>query len=212
MLPLHTTPNIAPPFSIEKDIAFFRSVVLENESDITDEQKRQFIDIISHYEKIETVDELSLMAPQALAIFNNAHTTLLSPKIRRLPVRLHWTSNALIVVKAHPDYTHLVGHRVVKIGNETPEKEVSIIEMSAQEKTMPGDPFWDFLHLFPDNDSFETENWKTLLTNSPSLPLYLKRTDQLHTIFNLPELHAIYVRMNASFDDKVLTIDDLISN
>lgn len=37
MLPLHTTPNIPPPFSIEKDIAFFRSVVLENESDITDE-------------------------------------------------------------------------------------------------------------------------------------------------------------------------------
>lgn len=263
MLPVHTTPKIAPPFSIEKDIAFFRSVVLENESDITDEQKKRFMDIISHYEKIETVDGLSLMTSQALAVFNNAHTTLLSPKMRRLPVRLHWTSDALIVVKAHPDYEYLVGHQVVKIGNKTPEgllnevgkvvgggtaawkryrseyyytspsalrlfgvdvnnytlsiefespeKERSVIKMSAQEKMMPSDPFWDFLHLFPDDDSFNTENWKTLLTNSPSLPLYLQQTEQLHAIFNLPDLHSIYVRMNASFDDKKLTIDELIT-
>ncbi|BFT30910.1 hypothetical protein D210916BOD24_20860 [Alteromonas sp. D210916BOD_24] len=261
MLPLHFTSLPTSPPSIGKDMAFFKREVIENESHITQKQKKEFEAVLKQAPKIESIDTLSLVTSQALAVFDNAHTTLLKPKMRRLPVRFHWLSDGLIIVKSTPEYAFLLGQRVVNLGGKTPQSMLSVIPLvvgggtqswqryrseyfysapsalalfgadvvdysvslqvespdgeitthtlKASDSVMPGDPFWDFKDSFPDDASFNTQGWNTLLRNDDTLPLYLKDTAQLHAIHRIPNSHALYIRMNASFDDTKLSIHNL---
>ena len=264
MLPLSSLPKKSQTPSLITDLDFFQRVVIENESHTSPAQRKKFNDIISQNASVKSVDDLSLVGFQALSVFDNAHTTLLKPKMRRLPLRFHWTSNALVVVKTTPNFSHLLGQRVIDIGGKSPEAMLSHIpkvvgggtnawkryrseyfysapsalalfsanvnnysvditfesasgehityNMMASQETMPGDPFWDFLDFFPNNDSFDTEGWATLFNNDSPLPLYLQNTEQLHFISSLPSNEALYIRMNGSFDGKEISIEDLISS
>lgn len=263
MLPQSTIPIVDPPYSLESDLAFLGEVVVSNESHLTQEQLANFEKVLARAGSITTADELSLIASQALAVFNNAHTTVLKPEMRRLPLRFHWTSDGLIVVKSTQEFSNLLGHRISRLGNKTPEEMLSKVKLvvgggtkawqryrseyyfsapsalslfgadvesytlsiesespngevlthiiTASEETMPGDPFWDFLDSFPNNSSFGTEGWVTLLTQGQSLPLYLQQTEQLHSFHLLSDYSALYMRMNASFDDEDISINELIS-
>lgn len=261
MLASPELPEYELPSSLASDVSYLRELVLKNEADITPEQLEKFNLIIDSAKNIATVDDLTLVTSKALAALDNAHTTVLAPKMYRLPVRFHWTSDALIIVKSRAEYSHLLGRRVLHLGDKSPEEMLSrmsvlvgggtaswrryrseyfysvpsalralgaavddqlvqvstigpdgnkqVITLKADAELMPGDPFWDFLDAFPDNTSFDTEGWTSLLHKDQRLPLYLQKSEKLHLLREIPEHKAIYVRMNASFSDKFDKIDDL---
>lgn len=258
MLSRPTLPKAGQPPSLSADVAFLREVVLANEAGVSTAQQAQFTKIIADAPVPTTADELTLLASRSLAAFDNAHTTVLKSSMYRLPVRVHWTADALIIVKARPEYAGLLGRRILSLGERTPEAllermpqlvgggtknwaryrsayffsapsalsflgadvergavEVRTASPDGSEETrilradsalMPGDPFWDFLDAFPGDEHFETEGWVTLLRKNQDLPLYLQVTDKFFLLRDLPEHDAIYVRMNASFDDKAETV------
>lgn len=262
MLPLHSPPAAVTPLSLKQDLSMFKQVVIDNESHMTEKQQQEFESILRQAPSVDNLDTLSLVTSQALAVFDNAHTTLLKPKMRRLPVRFHWLSDGLIVVKSTPEYAFLLGQRVVNIGGKTPHNmlsdiplvvgggtqswqryrseyffsvpsalslfgadvvdysvslqlespdgEITTHTLNASDSVMPGDPFWDFKDSFPDDTSFNTQGWNTVLRNTDPLPLYLKDTNQLHAIHRIPDSQALYLRMNASFDGTELSIRELI--
>lgn len=254
-------PKYDLPKSLDSDLSYFRELVLNNETDFTLAQKEQFNEIINSVDKVNTVDELTLIISKALAIFDNAHTTVLSPQMYRLPVRFHWTSDALVIVKTRTEFSHLLGHRIILLGGKSPEEMLNQISelvgggtsnwqkyrseyfysapsalsmlgasidkqsvevhtltpngdkvvsiLRADNELMPGDPFWDFLDAFPDNTSFNTKGWVSLLHKDQNLPLYLQESERLHLLRNIPAHNAIYLRMNASFSDKFSTIESI---
>ncbi len=115
-------PDASPPHTLASDMSYFRDLVLLNEIGLTDEQKLRFDNVLESAKTPETIDELSLTMLEALAVIDNAHTTVLAPRMYRLPVRFHWTTDALIIVKTRPEYSDLLGQRVLSLGGRTPEQ------------------------------------------------------------------------------------------
>ncbi len=107
--------------SFANDLRFLREAAMRNERGATPGQFSAFRRIIDGAPPPRSTDELTLIASEALAQFDNAHTTLMRPMMRRLPIRLHWTADALIVVKARPTQSALLGRRIVSIGGRAPE-------------------------------------------------------------------------------------------
>lgn len=245
------------------DIDYLRAGVIANEHGASILQFDRFKEIIDQGAAPQSVDDVTLLATRALAAFDNAHTTTLSPTMRQLPIRLHWTADALIIVKARPEYAMLLGQKIVSLGNRSPEEMLqampalvgggtpgwvryrseyfytaptalaflgaltqnnqvelrtidelgleSVQTLHADEGLLPGDPFWDFLHCFPGDTSFQTTGWATLLQagtqeiashqTGNALPLYQQEAKKLFLLRALPRQKAVYLRMNASFDD-----------
>jgi hypothetical protein len=117
-----TLPDAPRAHTPAGDLAYFRAAVIANERGATREQFAAFTSLLDEGPPPETVDDLTLVASRALASFDNAHTTLVRPMMRRLPVRLHWTADALIVVKARPEHAALLGRRIVSLGGRAPEE------------------------------------------------------------------------------------------
>ena len=117
--PVLPTPGDAP--TLAGDLAYLRAAALANEHGATPQQFAAFTAKVDEAQPPKSADDLTLTASQALASFDNAHTTLMSPVMHRLPVRLHWTSDALIVVKARPEQAGLIGRRISSLGGKTPE-------------------------------------------------------------------------------------------
>ncbi len=118
-------PKLPPRASIltpATDLAYFRQAVLDNERGPSRAQFEQFTTLITQRHLPKTVDELSLTASAALAVFDNAHSTLTEPKMRRLPIRLHWVADGLVVVKATSAAAALLGHQIVSIGGRSPDE------------------------------------------------------------------------------------------
>ncbi|VUD63861.1 hypothetical protein TDB9533_03197 [Thalassocella blandensis] len=247
--------------SIRSDVNYLRDVVLANEKDISDAQAAEFLHVIDSAPLVQNEDELSLLAMRALAVFDNAHTTVLKSQMYHLPLRFHWTADGLIIVKAQAHLQQLLGRKVVSLGGISPEALLSktedligggtaswrryrsqflytspsvlafmgaqvnertvelglrdydgletLVEVTAEDELKSGDPFWDFRHAFPDNTSFDTEGWVSLLNKNQQLPLYLQNSDKLHLLRALPEHSLVYLRMNASFADKGETFEQL---
>lgn len=274
MLESPKVPPLPSSPSLTSDLDYFRKVVLDNEKDATTAQISGFNNVISEFPAPATIDDLSVIALAALAQFDNAHTTVLKPKLYRLPVRFHWLGEDLIIVKATTEYASLLGQKVVELGGVSPDKLVPLARkfvgggteswlkyrsetlftsptilavlgatvdveveepldsgeersqsvalvtatldgqeirstVTASASLMPSDPFWDFRDAFPDNTSFDTEGWLTLLHKGTDLPLYLQKSDQYHLLHSLPSQNAVYLRMNASFADRTETLDEL---
>lgn len=274
MLESPKVPPLPSSPSLTLDLDYFRKVVLDNEKDATTAQISGFNNVISEFPAPATIDDLSVIALAALAQFDNAHTTVLKPKLYRLPVRFHWLGEDLIIVKATTEYASLLGQKVVELGGVSPDKLVPLARkfvgggteswlkyrsetlftsptilavlgatvdveveeplnsgeersqsvalvtatldgqeirstVTASASLMPSDPFWDFRDAFPDNTSFDTEGWLTLLHKGTDLPLYLQKSDQYHLLHSLPSQNAVYLRMNASFADSTETLDEL---
>ncbi|WP_406827965.1 hypothetical protein [Microbulbifer sp. ARAS458-1] len=260
MLEKPQIPQVESPGSLASDLEYFKQVVLANEKDITPEQAAEFNQIVESAPAPQSEDDLTLLVLQALSVFENAHTTALTTKMHRLPVRFHWTSDGLIIVKARADHSALLGQRVLSLGGKTPEELLpstmvltgggteswrkyrseflysapsalsllgatvtkgsveirtlspdnveSRVQLTAENETKPGDPFWEFRNAFPEDESFATKGWTSVLRKGDHLPLYLQESDKLYLLRELPEHDAIYVRMNASFADKTETLDE----
>ena len=118
-LPAHPQRGLPGP-----DLEYLRQVVRENERGVTD-------DVLDQFEKtIRTLsatppanaDTASIIAARALAKLENAHSTLTDPRLHRLPIRVHWFCDGLVVVKARPEWAHLVGSKILAIGGKRPEQ------------------------------------------------------------------------------------------
>jgi hypothetical protein len=68
-----------------------------------------------------TAAELSLVASEAEAAIGNAHSTVMTPLMERLPIRVHWVSDGLIIVKADTAHSNLVGRKILEIAGRVPE-------------------------------------------------------------------------------------------
>ena len=79
-------PDASPPHTLASDMSYFRDLVLLNEIGLTDEQKLRFDNVLKSAKTPETIDQFSLIMLEALAVIDNAHTTVLAPRMYRLPV------------------------------------------------------------------------------------------------------------------------------
>lgn len=244
--------------SPDSDLTFLRAAVLANERGATEAQRQRFQEIVDGAAPPLNVDELTLTAFRGLAVFDNAHTTPISPLMHRLPIRVHWTADALVIVKARPPHANLLGRRIISLGGRTPEEMLSampqlvgggtpawvryrseyfytapaalaalgssaqsdgveirtidasgnqeLLTLTADPEPMRGDPFWDFLNSLPGDEHFDTQGWATLLRRDQELPLYQQEPDRLYLLRALPEIDAVYVRMNGSINDESETI------
>jgi hypothetical protein len=115
-------PAAESPPTLDGDLAYLRAAVIRNEHGASPAQFERFTQVLDRAPPARSVDEVTLVASQSLAAFENAHTTMMAPAMHRLPVRLHWTADALIIVKARPEFAALLGRRVISFGGKTPEE------------------------------------------------------------------------------------------
>lgn len=47
--------------------------------------------------------------------------------LNRVPYRAWWFSDGLYIVKTHPDFSHLIGARIERIGKLSPEEALRLI-------------------------------------------------------------------------------------
>lgn len=77
--------------------------------------------------------EFALAAAHAVALADNGHTNIsansLAEDFNLLPVKFHWFNSDLHIVRAAPDYQHLLGAKVNAIGSKT-VSEASVIANS----------------------------------------------------------------------------------
>src|SRR5256885_1891012 len=64
---------------------------------------------------------------KALAAYGNAHSTIIDPRLRRVPLRFHWFADGLYVVKAAPAMETLLGARVLAIEGRDPEDVLTLL-------------------------------------------------------------------------------------
>lgn len=69
----------------------------------------------------DSVDALVLQISRATAHLDNAGTGLVRTMTHRLPLRLAWFADSLVVVRARPEHAELVGGRVLRIAGGDPE-------------------------------------------------------------------------------------------
>lgn len=105
--------------SFAGDLEFLRQAVRRHEFGVTAEQLEAFDEVLATG-RASTLDELVLTAGAALAVFDNAATTVLVTQAHRLPVRFAWMRDSLVVVKADPEHAELAGQRVRLIGGADP--------------------------------------------------------------------------------------------
>jgi len=132
---LPPTPRTPTPAS---DVAYLKQAVLRNERGATSAQFAHFVRTIDAAPAANTPDDFTVIASQALAQLDNAHSTLSELVMRRLPIRLHWLADGLIVVKARPDQAALLGRKIVEIGGLSPDDLVG----RAAELVGGGTPGW----------------------------------------------------------------------
>jgi len=93
------------------------------------QQRRTFDDIIAETsakaDKL-TPAEFGFAISRAVAVSHNGHTEAsFGAFCHFLPIRLWWFSDGLYIVKAHPQFSDLLGARVQGIGQITPEQALA---------------------------------------------------------------------------------------
>jgi len=119
---------------------WFRDVVLANERGGTPEQAKAFDDFCRdlYWRSEKLSDErLTLEFMRAIATYENAHSTIIDPRLRRVGLRVHWFSDGLYVVKARPGLEAMVGAKVVAIENSDPADLLKRFQ-----SRLPGLPGW----------------------------------------------------------------------
>jgi hypothetical protein len=88
------------------DLDYLRQVVLSNERGVADAKLHQFEKTIRSLtvDPPSDNDAASIIAARAMAQFDNAHSTLVDPRLHRLPIRVHWFADGLFIVKARPEW------------------------------------------------------------------------------------------------------------
>lgn len=121
-------------------VVLFRDVVRANERSGTSAQMNVFEEFIRELYPLSdglSYERLALEYSRALALFDNAHSTVIDPKLKRVPLRLHWFADGLYVVKAAPGLEPLLGTRVLALNGRDPEELLRLLH-----RYVPGVEGW----------------------------------------------------------------------
>jgi hypothetical protein len=259
-------PAIEPGLSPHRtQVVFFRDAVLANEHGAARAQVNAFEAFTRElYWRSNALsdDRLTLEMLRAMALFDNAHSTIIEPRFRRVPLRFHWFSDGLYVVKASPDLVPVAGARVMAIEGHDPEEifarlrafipgvegwqryrseyflsspgvlaalgvstdpAAMVIDYARPgsltrslavgvEASVPeGDAFREFRHLLPGDESFGTKGWIRAGDAVAVKPTYLQGLPSPFASAFLPELNAVYVRLNGSNSTREVDLPDFLA-
>ena len=117
-------PSEQMPATPAGDLEYLKKVVLKNERGLPSSSLEEFDSAISSLTATPPgdSDDASIIAARAMAKLDNAHSTLTDPRLHRLPIRVHWFADGLFIIKAAPDWTNLVGLKIVRLGGKAPEQ------------------------------------------------------------------------------------------
>jgi len=112
-------------------VVLFRDTVLSNERSGTRAQMNAFDAFTRElYWRSDALsgERLALEYSRALALLGNAHSTVIDPKLKRVPLRLHWFSDGLYVVKAAPGLETMLGAKIVGLEGRDPGDLLRLLE------------------------------------------------------------------------------------
>jgi hypothetical protein len=111
---------------MHEDLIYLRDVWAPQDKSFKPQQREAFNRIVNDaIEHVGSLDapKFALIVARAVAIPRNTHTTSQPQALfHSMPLRLWWFSDGLYVVKAHPEFADLIGARIEKFGNLTPEE------------------------------------------------------------------------------------------
>lgn len=107
-----------------EDIQFFRSNIFEADKSFSEEQRTSAETLLSHLESTlanKSDAEIELALAEIMALTNNGHSFLLpgvwTHRYKQLPVEFRVFSDGVYIIHADPAHEHLVGDRVIAIGD-----------------------------------------------------------------------------------------------
>ena len=112
-----------------EDLQFAVDTFLARDLSFSPEARREFRNAIAELQKNvdgKNDDQIIVGFAKAVALAKNAHTRLYllrnRSELRRYPIRVWWFADGLYVVRARPDYSELLGARILRIGGRSVEQ------------------------------------------------------------------------------------------
>ena len=110
------------PAQWREDLQFAVDTFLERDRSFSPEARQQFRQAIAELQKsagVKTDNQIIVEFARAVALAKNAHTRLYllrnRSELRRYPIRVWWFADGLYVVRATPEYSALLGARILRI-------------------------------------------------------------------------------------------------
>src|SRR6266850_3539622 len=109
-----------------EDLQFAVDTFLQRDRSFSPEARQRFRDTVADLERTvegKTDEQIIVELAKAVAFSKNAHTRLYllrnRSELRRYPIRVWWFGDGLYVIRATPDYSELLGARILRIGGRT---------------------------------------------------------------------------------------------
>jgi hypothetical protein len=117
------------PAQWREDLQFAVDTFLARDRSFSPEARQQFRNAIAELQKTvdgKTDDQIIVELAKAVALAKNAHTRLYllrnRSELRRYPIRVWWFADGLYVVRATPEYSELLGAKILRIGGRAVEQ------------------------------------------------------------------------------------------
>ena len=114
------------PAQWREDLQFAIDTFLARDRSFSPEAREQFRSAISKLQQTvegKTDEQIIVELAKAVALAKNAHTRLYllrnRTELRRYPIRVWWFPEGLYVVRTTPEYSALLGARILQIGGHT---------------------------------------------------------------------------------------------
>jgi hypothetical protein len=185
------------PAQWREDLQFAVDTFLPRDRSFSPEARQQFRTAIAELQRTvegKTDDQIIVEFARAVALAGNAHTRLYllrnRSELRRYPIRVWWFADGLYVVRATPEYSELLGAKILRIAGHNAEQVKQLVGalfagnaswrtyMSAYTMTSPDVLIG--LGLIPSDGKAEIEftNRDRKKVKRRLEPLPLRRTDQ----------------------------------
>jgi hypothetical protein len=126
--PADTTQQRLTPGQWREDLQFAVDIFLERDRSFSPAARQQFRDIITNLQKTvesKTDEQIIVELAKAVALSKNAHTRLYilrnRSELRRYPIRVWQFADGLYVVRATPEYSELLGAKILRISGRSVE-------------------------------------------------------------------------------------------
>lgn len=117
------------PAQWREDLQFAVDTFLERDRSFSPEARLRFRATIANLQKTverKTGEQIIVELAKAIALSKNAHTRLYilrnRSELRRYPIRVWWFADGLYVVRATPEYSELLGAKILRIGGQPVEQ------------------------------------------------------------------------------------------